>query len=154
MSLRPNCTPCAWAHFPTFVSPGLDQLSLKLSQAAKNRQHQPPMWSCRVSPSIGQRPVPAPAFVALSSTLSKSRVDRASRSSRVTNRRSPWPRAAIALARAFLSVTTPLIFSAKTRSAPAAVSVACCVECLTIGWNTSVADDHFPFSISIMTFAQ
>ena len=34
--------------------------------------------------------------------------------SRVTNRISPGPRAAIALASAFRSVTAPLIFSAKT----------------------------------------
>jgi hypothetical protein len=40
----------------------------------------------------------------------------------------PGPKAAIAFANAFLSVTAPLIFSAKTRSAPAAVSVACCAS--------------------------
>jgi len=68
---------------------------------------------------------PAPAFATASSTLSRSRVERASRSSRVTSNTSPAPRAPMAFARAFLSVTAPLTFSAKTFSAPAAASAAC-----------------------------
>ena len=39
----------------SFFSRGLDQLALKFCQPTKYRQHQPPMWSCSVSPSIGQR---------------------------------------------------------------------------------------------------
>jgi hypothetical protein len=52
---------------------------------------------------------PAPLSPAASSTLSRSRVEPASLSSRVTSRTSPGPKAAIALANAFRSVTAPLI---------------------------------------------
>jgi hypothetical protein len=68
---------------------------------------------------------PAPALATASSTLSKSRVERARRSKRVTNRTSPGPRAAIARASAFRSVTAPLIFSERfAQRQPHAVPLA------------------------------
>jgi hypothetical protein len=53
-------------------------------------------------------------------TFRRSLVLLASLSRRVTSRTSPGPRAARARARAFLSLTALLVFSAKTCSAPAA----------------------------------
>jgi hypothetical protein len=60
--------------------------------------------------------------------LSKSLVDRARWSNLVTSKRSPGPNAAIALASAFLAVTVPLIFSAKTFSASPAFNVVICAS--------------------------
>jgi hypothetical protein len=71
---------------------------------------------------------PAPAFDTASKTFRRSLVLRASRSRRVTSSTSPGPRAASALPRAFLSVTTPLIFSEKTCVAPAWRSADCCAS--------------------------
>jgi hypothetical protein len=63
----------------------------------------------------------APAFEIVSKLFNKSRVERASLSSRVTIRVSPGQREAIARAKALLSVTAPETFSAKTLVHPAAV---------------------------------
>jgi hypothetical protein len=40
---------------PALASAGLDELALELSQAAKNRQHQPSVRRGGIRPGIGQR---------------------------------------------------------------------------------------------------
>ena len=61
---------------------------------------------------------PAPAFAIVSRMFKRSRMDRASRSSRVTSRVSPSPRARKARANSRRSVLAPLAVSGKIFSAP------------------------------------
>src|SRR6516164_4280866 len=78
----------------------------------------------------------APRSEIVAKTLRRSLVDRASRSRRVTRRTSPVCRAAIALERALRSVTAPLIFSANTQLAPAALRAASCPSRLWLSVET------------------
>jgi hypothetical protein len=71
---------------------------------------------------------PAPFSDTLAKTFRRSRVERASRSRRQTSKVSPNARAAIAFPSWRRSVTAPEIFSANTRSAPAARSAERCAS--------------------------
>jgi hypothetical protein len=68
----------------------------------------------------------APLRLMLSRMFSRSRVERANLSSRVTRSTSPSLKAWIALANCLRSVMAPQIFSANIVSAPAAFSDDCC----------------------------
>jgi hypothetical protein len=87
-----------------FIRPSLDQLAFKLGKAARTVSISRP---CGVvvsaQPSAIERK-PAPFVPIASITLSRSRVERASRSSRVTSNTSPAASEAIAFASCFRSV--------------------------------------------------
>ena len=93
---------------------------------------------------------PAPLPVIVARTLSKSLVDLASRSSRVTNSTSPSSRACRARWSWRRSVAAPETFSLKTFSAPAALECGLLsVQGLPVSADPSVADYHFRSFLSI-----
>ena len=53
--LPTKADPSRLGAFAPFLSPGLDQLPLKLGEATEDRQHQPAVRGCRVGPGVGQR---------------------------------------------------------------------------------------------------
>jgi hypothetical protein len=112
-----------------FISSCADQLAFKFGKASQHSQHQPAMSCSCVGPRISQGFESRVTLGHSISTFSKSLVDRASLSSRVTISTSSAHSEAIARARAFLSVTAPLTFSEYICVAPAAFSAACCALC-------------------------
>jgi hypothetical protein len=91
---------------PSFACAGSDQVALKLGQTAQDRQHQPAVL---VSTHVCRGDLkPAPFSATSPSRFNRSRVDLASRSSRVTTSTSPLSIAALSCLR---SAAVPLIFS-------------------------------------------
>ena len=93
-------------HYAGKSSSRLDQLPFKLRRAAQHCQHQPSMWRRGIAPLIRRR-ADAHTRPGNCIKLSRSRVDLARRSRRVTSKKFPGPRVAIARPSVFLSVTAP-----------------------------------------------
>ena len=139
-----------------FIGPGPDQLPLELSEAAQDRQHQPPVWGGGVGPSIGQGPEPCPSLPYRIEDVEEvpSRSAR-SLSSRVTSSTSPGPRASDCLRqrlpvsdRAANLLSEYLLRSCRRSAACCASSV--CPSVLTLAYPTII----FRSSILRMTSAQ
>src|SRR6266849_7752515 len=76
---------------PSLASASTDQLTLELGQAAKHRQHQSAVRRGGIGQASASDLKVAPALAMASRMLSKSRVDRAIRSRRVTMTVLPSP---------------------------------------------------------------
>src|SRR5215207_871618 len=107
---------------PTFPCPSADQLTLELGQATSTVSIRRPcgvVVSAQVSFSERK---PACLSATAARVLSRSRVERASRSRRVTRTTSPGLRARRRRVSSGRSARAPLTFSRKTFSAPAPLS--------------------------------
>jgi hypothetical protein len=110
--------------FPAFARSGSNEATLKLGQAAQDREHQSSV-SVEVSAQGSWIDRNFASFCPISwRRLRRSREDRARRSKRQTIRMSPFPSLAINLESSRRSDRAPLIFSRKTFSQPAAFSSA------------------------------
>jgi hypothetical protein len=98
---------------------GQNQGPLKLGQTAQDRQHQLTMRRRGIGPSVMYRLEGCTSLATASIMLSRSRVDLASRSSRVTIKTSPTAKRLSALASSLRSVLAPETFSANIWAQPA-----------------------------------
>ena len=129
MGLRPNRTPRAFAR----IRPSLVRLKMRW----RSNSARPPSTVSINFPGgvvLSAQPSPsdlklAPAFAIVSRVFSKSRVDRARRSSFVTTTTSPGSREAKQRASTALSVVMPDCFSANTCVAPASRNRRCGCSC-------------------------
>src|SRR6516165_2305574 len=133
--------------FAAVAGADFDQLPLKLCKTAQHREHQPSVHRGGVSPCVGQRFKARPRPRMVCSVLSRSRVERASRSSRVTISTSPLPSAAMALASCVRSDFAPLAFSANSLVQPASRSAD---SCAASDWP-SVLTRQYPIVAMIPT---
>jgi hypothetical protein len=95
-------------------------------KASKDRNHQLPMWRSRIGLCIGKRFELGSCLADLIEDVQKVTGTPGQSVKPSHQQNVAGLQTCQRLARAFLSVTSPLIFSANIRSAPAAFRLACC----------------------------